>query len=262
MNNFHLFDMFPIGITYLGIVTLILISAWLGIRFAKWRMRHIKNEEDAPISTIVGATLALLAFILAFTFGLTSSRFDMRKQLLLEEVNTIETTYLRASLIPDPYQTEVKELIKEYVDIRVEISKNIEEVHKYIIKSELIQKRIWVLVTEMVHKEEGNTKINNLFIISVNQLFSYHTKRKEVGIYYRIPMMFWMALFTLIILAMFEVGYLIGKMKKPNLYLILALSLAFSAIVILIVDLDSTRGSIQVNHHSMIELQERLSADY
>lgn len=261
MNNFHLFNILPLWITYIGILLLILCSAWMGIQLAKWRMKRLKTEEDGPINTIVGATLGLLAFILAFTFGLTSSRFDTRKQLLLDEVNTIETTYLRASLIGEPYQSEVKDLIKEYVDIRVEISKNIQEVHRYIQESELIQKKIWSIVTEMVHQEEGNAKINNLFITSVNQLFSFHTKRKEVGIYYRIPFLFWMALFTLITLAMIEVGYLIGKMNKPNWYLIFALSLAFSAIIILVVDLDSSKGSIQVDHHSMIELQERLAQD-
>lgn len=48
----------------------------------------MRSEKDleAPVDTAVGATMGLLAFILAFNFGLTASRFDARRELLLNEV--------------------------------------------------------------------------------------------------------------------------------------------------------------------------------
>jgi len=58
---------------------------------------------------------------------------------------------------------------------------------------------------------------------------------------------------------MFEVGYLIGKMNKPNWYMIVALSLAFSAVILLIIDLDSIRGNIVINQQPMIDLYKRLN---
>src|SRR5689334_8322260 len=65
------------------------------------------HEPEAPLGALVGAMLGLLAFILAFTFGMTGSRFDARKQLVLDEANAIGTTYLRAGLLPEKQGLEV-----------------------------------------------------------------------------------------------------------------------------------------------------------
>ena len=47
-----------------------------------------------------GPILALFAFMLAFTFGMAGSRFEARRQAVLEEANAIGTTYLRTRLLP------------------------------------------------------------------------------------------------------------------------------------------------------------------
>lgn len=67
--------------------------------------------DDGPANTLVAAVMGLLAFILAFAFSVTTNRFDTRKGLLLEEVNTIETLYMRADLIPEQYQAQVKKIL-------------------------------------------------------------------------------------------------------------------------------------------------------
>jgi len=254
----NLFDTLSPWIICLGVVLILIVSAWLGVQFAKWRKKHVQNEQDAPINTLVGASLALLAFILAFTFGMSTTRFDTRKQYLLEEVNAIETSYLRAGLIDEPFQTEARNLLKEYVNIRVKVADISKETPGYIIESEKIHQQIWELVTDMVNSNSDD-RIDVLFITSVNQMIDYHTMRKTVYTVDRIPGMFWLALFVLIILSMFAVGYLFGKADKPNWMLILALSVAFSAIIVLIVDLDSTRGTIKINHKPMIELQQKIN---
>ena len=68
---------------------------------------------------MVGVTLGLLAFILAFTFGLASSRFDNRRQLLLDEANALGTTYLRAGMLPE-WGEEVRRLLRDYIGHRLD----------------------------------------------------------------------------------------------------------------------------------------------
>jgi hypothetical protein len=46
---------------------------------------------------MVGATFGLLAF----TFGLAATRFDTKRQVLLDEANAIGATYLRAGMLPE-----------------------------------------------------------------------------------------------------------------------------------------------------------------
>ena len=225
--------------------------------FVRWRQKSV-IEEEGPLNTVVGANLALLAFILAFTFGLTTDRFDARKIYMLEEVNAIETTWLRADLISEPKRTEVKDLLKEYVRLRVELAKNSEIVKEVIEQSNSIQRRIWSIVTELVNEEPRNDAVNALFIESVNVMFDNQTKRITVTLSHRIPAMIWISLFVLTIFSMFAVGYLFGKMKKPNWFMILALSLAFAAVILVIIDLDSARGTIQIDHFPTFMLYERL----
>ena len=78
------------------------MSIFLGYRIGSYHRKHSDNKDDAPIGSVVGATLGLLAFMLAFTFGISASRFDMRKQLLLDEVNAIGTEFLRTDFLVEP----------------------------------------------------------------------------------------------------------------------------------------------------------------
>ena len=257
MSSFHLFDLFPLWITFLFIVVLIILAVLIGIKVSQWRQKSIV-EDNGPINTIVGANLALLAFILAFTFGLTTNRFDARKVYMLEEVNSIETTWLRADLVSNSKGPEIKELLKEYVRIRIEIAESRLTLGEFIPQSNSIQRKIWSIINEIVAEESRNDAINALLIKSVNEMFDNQTKRITVTLSHRIPGMIWVALFGLTMLSMFAVGYLFGKMEKPNWYMILALSLAFAAIILVIIDLDGIRGTIQLNHQPIINLYQRL----
>ena len=60
---------------------------------------------------MVADALALLAFMLGFTFGLAASRFDVRRGLVIDEANVIGTTSSRGGLLPEPPRTEVRTMI-------------------------------------------------------------------------------------------------------------------------------------------------------
>jgi hypothetical protein len=78
---------------FLAILLLVLLSVEGGYRLGIYRRSRSAEEKEAPVGAMVGATLGLLAFILAFTFGLAATRFDTRRQVLLDEANAIGTTY-------------------------------------------------------------------------------------------------------------------------------------------------------------------------
>jgi hypothetical protein len=64
--------------------------------------------------------LGLLVLLLEFTFGMAQSRFELRQREVLEESNAIGTAYLRTRLLPQPYQTGTANLLRRYVDARLE----------------------------------------------------------------------------------------------------------------------------------------------
>src|SRR5438045_9492637 len=107
MSNVQPFELIPLWVILVGTVAIVLLSIQGGLRLARIRRKQNEREPEGPIGSVVGATLALLAFLLTFTFGIAANRFELRRSLLLEEVNAIGTTDLRAGLIPEARRIEL-----------------------------------------------------------------------------------------------------------------------------------------------------------
>ncbi len=257
----HLVDLLPPWLIFGGTVALILLSIYGGIFLAHFRSQHSKQGQEVPVSAIVGATTALLAFLLAFTFGLAASRFDAKRAFLLDETNAIGTAFLRTGLIPEPHGAAVRPMLKEYVDIRVELARHPENAKPLIRRSEQLQGLIWLHAEALAKEDLKNPDIISLFVDSLNQMFDLQTKRVTVSVSYRMPLAMWIALVALTILAMLEVGYLLGMFDHANWLLVLMLSMALSTVILLIADLDRSAGGsglIRVELQPMIDLQQKI----
>lgn len=266
MTNFHLFEFLPLWGIFIGIVLIVLSSAVLGIYLARKRKRRLKTDEDeGPIGIAGNATLGLLAFILAFTFGLTAARFDSRKQLFLDEVTAIETTAMRADLIPEPHRTEVRELIHKYIELRMNFPQSKEAALERVRQSEEVQRQIWPHAAVLSDADLKNADIVSLFVDSVNEMMNVQTRRITIGSQH-IPSLVWFVLFGVTILSMVEVGYLFGRAQDVNWLFLFALSLAFSGVMVLIADLDrsgaGTTSAITVNQQPLIDMHRRLYGDH
>ena len=87
-----LFDNLPLWGMFASILVVILVAVEVGYLLGKLRRERPKQEKEGSVSAMVGATLGLLAFMLAFTFGLAASRFDARRLALVDESNAVATT--------------------------------------------------------------------------------------------------------------------------------------------------------------------------
>ena len=54
--------------------------------------------------------------------GMASDRFDARRGIVLDEANSIGTTYLRAGYLPEPASSQIRELLREYVPLRIVVT--------------------------------------------------------------------------------------------------------------------------------------------
>ena len=85
-------DFLPLWMIFPVTLVLALLSVEVGCRVARYRRERAKDKTEAPVAPIVAATLGLLAFMLAFTFGIAAARFEERRQAVLSESNAIGTT--------------------------------------------------------------------------------------------------------------------------------------------------------------------------
>jgi hypothetical protein len=259
MNIQTLFYQLSLRSLYFVTVVVVLISVVSGFYIGSYIRRQGKNEQEPPIGAVVGALLGLLAFILAFTFGMAASHFDARRQLLLDEVNAIGTAFLRADFLSEPQRTETKQLLRKYVDIRLEAVQQPKKLQQALVDSEALQDQLWSQVTSL-SKQTKDKILLGLYIQSLNEVIDLHSKRVTVAIQYRIPGSIWLALYFISIMAMVAVGYHFGLTGGRSLLVTLLLSFAFSTVILLIADLDRAgEGLLKVSQQPMLELQQKLS---
>jgi len=236
-----------------------LLCLEVGYRFGIWRRVHASEEKDAPVAAMAGSILGLLAFMLAFTFSLAASRFNDRRQAVLEEANAIGTTYLRARLLPEPQRSEVMALIRTNTQLRVEHLTE-SEIADVLSKSEALHEQIWSRAVAVADTNPGSI-MTGLFIQSLNDMIDMHSKRMLVGLRSRIPTSIWLVLFGLAVAGMTSVGYqsgLSGTRRSPEM---LVLALAFAFVFFLVVDLDRAHeGKLRVSQQSMIDLLKSMPA--
>lgn len=251
-----LLDFLPLWSILPLTVAVALLSVELGYRLATYRQLHSQEEKESPVSGMVGATLGLLAFMLAFTFGLAGSRFEDRRQVLLSEANAIGTTYLRAAMLPEPMRTETQNLLREYVDARLEAIQP-GKLDQALKRSEELHKRLWLQAIAATEKDRSD--ITGLFVSSLNEVIDLHAKRVMAGLRSRVPGVIWIVLFVLAILAMVIMGYHSGLAHSRRSIAVIALVIGFSSVLYLIADLDRPgQGSLQVSQQSMIDLRQSM----
>ncbi len=249
-------DLLPLWAILPITVLLGLVSLEVGYRIASYRLRGSEGEKESPVGGMVGATLSLLAFMLAFTFGLAGSRFEDRRQVVLSEANAIGTTYLRAAMLPEPMRTESRNLLREYVDVRLEAIQP-GKVDQAISKSEELQNRLWSQAVAAT--ERDRSPITALFVQSLNEVIDLHAKRLMASLRSRVPGEIWIVLFLLVILTMVMMGYHSGLANSKRSVAVIALVLGFSSVLFLIADLDRPgQGMLQVSQQSMIDLRRSM----
>ena len=251
--NHGFFGSLPLSGIFVGVSLLILASCEVGYQFGNRARSNQDKEAPSSIGAMVGGLLGMLGFVLAFTFSMAASQFEIRKQNVLDEANTIGTAYLRADLIDKPHGAEVKRLLRDYVDVRLQAASG-QDLDAAIARSADIHHQLWYQVSSAA--TAGPNTNTSLMIQSINDVIDMHEKRLTGALRNRIPESVWMALIAITVLTMGTMGMLIGFTGKRRQGAVLALSLAFAVLVTLVVDLDSPqRGLITAGQQSMIDLK-------
>jgi hypothetical protein len=250
------FESWHVAWLYVGVTILMLVCCELGYQFgARARSRQ---DKEAPISLgpMVGGLMGMLAFVLAFTFSMAASQHDLRKQNVLDEADAIGTAYLRAELLDEQSATEVQQLLREYVDIRLQ-AVNGGDLDAALARSVEIHGLLWGRVSSAAREAPSTNTL--LIIQSINDVIDMHEKRVNAGLRNRIPGSVWIALFAISALTMITMGTQVGLSGRRRLVAVIPMSMAFAVLVILVVDLDRPqRGLITVGQQAMVDLQSSI----
>jgi hypothetical protein len=258
MNFQHWLDSLPIGAFFLAFLVIGLVTYEAGYRLGHWWQSRTPDEKEGPTAMIVGSLLGLLGFLLAITMGMASDRFDTRRGLVLAEANSVGTTYLRAGYLPEPASSRSRDLLREYVSLRI-ASDDLERVRAQLSRSVEIHNELWSIAEDLARSAPSD--VIALYIESLNETIDLHETRMTSGLYARVPatVVFLLLLGSALTLGM--MGYNAGLSRRRAPVTAVALILVQGAVTTLIVDLDRPReGLLTVSQQPMIDLQEQVSA--
>jgi hypothetical protein len=266
----HFFDLIPIWLLLIGTILVMVMFIEAGFRLGKRALATSKKAQASQVRAIMGAGLGLLAFMLAFTFSTAQSHFEARVQNLAEEARIARNAFMQADMMVEPERTQVKQLLRNYVELRsfgklgdeVSVEQDLAESLRL---SEEIQKDLWLLAVQGNNRtSKGKAAVvqNSMLMASVIALTDIHYIRLHAAVMNRIPLTIWMTLYLMAVLSMIIMGYQAGLTDKRSPVATITLALAFSAVIILITDLDRPIMSFfEINNQLLVDLNEYMQAD-
>lgn len=227
----------------------------LGRRVAvRLELDQSPTRKDQTVAIRDGLFI-LLSLLLGFTLSLAASRFTERRSLLVKEVNSIGTTYLRASTLPAPYRDNSKRLLREYVDARLELDHaglDAARFNEASSRSKRLQEELWLDAATVAQNDR--TAITAVYLNSLNETIDLHEDR-VAALENRVPLAIWFLIISVSVIAAFTRGLTLNS----RFWLMLILAPVIIAIAVaLIADLDTpSAGLIRQDQRVM----QRLKAD-
>jgi hypothetical protein len=230
------------------------------------RVRHLSDDLKEPFGVLQGALLGVVGLILAFGLSLAVSRYENRRASIVEETNTIGTTYLRAETLPEPIRTRSLTLLVDYTESALRLANNVpgsSEERAAAADEQAIQRELWALGGEALETAPV-ASAPRLYIETLNEMIDAQTVR-VAALNNQVPI----AVFILEVLgaalALGLLGAYLAIIGRGVIAVALA-SLLVSFLLLVIADLDRpTRGMIRVPdtalRNQLASMQEPPAAD-
>jgi hypothetical protein len=224
------------------------------------RMRHGDSAGEG-VGAIEGAVFGLLGLLLAFTFAGAASRFDSRRQLVVEEANAIGSAYLRLDLLPPEPRQALQERFRHYVDARLALYRAIPDstkVQAAYARGVSLQEEIWTMAVTAV-REAPLPQLAGQLLPTVSDMFDLSTTRLASTRIHP-PSVIYGLLGVVSLLCALLAGYGMGASESRSWLHILGLATVLAVTIYVIVDLEYPRlGFFRIADFDQLLVEARAS---
>lgn len=155
------------------------VGMLLSLEAGRWLGARAIARGSEGIGVVDGAIFSLFGLLVAFTFSGAATRFDHRRDLVVEETNAIGTAWLRLELLPAEEQPALREAFRRYLDSRLEVYRLVPDlaaVEKELANGAKIQEEIWSAAVEGCRKG-GQSHCSVLLLPALNEMIDITTTR-------------------------------------------------------------------------------------
>jgi hypothetical protein len=231
----------------------------VGVLAGRYARRHPDAYRE-PIGVLQGALLGVVGLILAFGLSLAVGRYQDRRSHVVDDANTIGTTYLRAQTLSEPQRGRSLDLLRRYNDLAIQLTYEVpgsDELARTAAEQGRIQRQLWRLAGEALNGQPV-ASAPRLYVETLNEMIDQQTVRLA-GLNNRVPnAVLWLELlgaaFALGLLALYL--SMLGRGVVP----VFAAAALVSVLVLVTFDLDRpTRGLITVPATPLLAQQAAMS---
>ena len=239
------------------ILLVILTSTFIGNIIGK--LKKPKEEHLTESSSDFSSFFGLLFLILAFTFGMSINRYDTRRQIIIQESNTISTALLRADLYAEKERLMFRNDFKQYLEARINYFKvgiDTKKREQLNILTRSMSNKLWDRASRLSHNY-SNTDATLQMIPALNEMFDITTTRAAAE-NAKIPDSIIWLLFILTFITSFFSGYSSASKDSVDWFANLGFGIMISLTLLFILDLDRPyRGFVTLDesNKSIIELR-------
>lgn len=229
----------PAVLMSLGLFGGMLLSMEAGRRMGvRWSARNPAAARTTA-GTLEAAIFGLMGLIIAFSFGGAVSRFDHRRQLIVEEANAIGTAWLRLDVLPKGVQPEIRDLFRRYVDSRLETYAKLPDIDAAYAeweRSKTLQGDIWRAAVAACMSEDG-VRAGILALPALNAMIDISSTRTMASKMHP-PVIIFALLFGLALCSTMLAGYDLATTKTRSWFHVLGFAAVMAITVYIIIDIE------------------------
>jgi hypothetical protein len=244
----------------LGLLGGMLVVGEIGRHLGVRRRARLMEGGAAGIGAVEAAVFALLGLLIAFTFQGAATRFDARRDLIVQEANNIGTAWLRIDILPAEAQPAMRELFRQYLDSRLETYRQISDpvaARAELARTTQIQNEIWKLA--IASQKDGVQGVGVILLPALNSMFDIVTTR-TMATQTHPPLIVFIMLALLAFAAAFLAGHGMSGSKARSWIHSVGFALVLTVVVYVIMDMEFPRlGLVRVDSFDQVLVDLRQS---
>jgi hypothetical protein len=231
-----------------------------GYRLGARQQAHADEAHRVHLTDVQTLVFAVLGLLLAFTVAMVVSRFDARKQALVQETNAIGTAYLRTQLLPATARPAAVTLFRAYVDARLASDRRDWDRDTALRqRTAQLQQELWTQGVAAA-QQDPRAVTGGVYLQALNDMFDAQSSRDAARLN-QLPPTVLSLVVVVSAVGLGILGYRNGIGRGRSLGGEIALALVIGLVVFLILDLDQPySGLVTISQQSMLQLRESMGS--
>jgi hypothetical protein len=243
MASIYLFNM-PLIVIALNTLVLIILFNWLGHYYRRRQLKKYPGVEPGHLGAIEGALLGLLTLMLAFSYGIAATRYEVGRQLIVDESKIFTVAVHRCDLYPDSIRNKLRNGFKNYVESRIiYFTAGIDEDRIAVTLKEGNQSLERIRKELIAVPQNQDNHFHSLLMIPALDNVEDVAISSEAARLSKLPQIILWMLLIMTVACSFLVGF-VNTGNRKNLIMVAAFALMTTAAFYLVIELDHPRQGL------------------